>query len=51
MPIKFSVKSPIKGLYNICQSEDLDLHLSSQMRLEFDAFLENLIVVYNYSTI
>ena len=31
--------SPIKGLYNRCQSDDLDLHSRSQLRLKLDSVL------------
>ena len=31
--------SPTKGLYDHCQSDDLDLHSRSQVRLKFDYFL------------
>ena len=27
-----------KGLYNLCQSDDLDLHSRSQLRLKLDFF-------------
>ena len=36
MPIKFAVT---KGLYDHCQSDDLDLHSRSQVRLQLDIFL------------
>ena len=31
--------SPTKGLYDHCQSDELDLHSRSQVRLELDYFL------------
>ena len=39
MPITFAVDSPTKVLYDHCQSNDLDLHSRSQVRLKLDYFL------------
>ena len=40
MLIAFGVKnSSTKGLCNLCQSDNLDLHLRSQLRLKFENVL------------
>ena len=37
MPITFDViHSPTKGMYNLCQSDDLDLHSWTHLRLKLD---------------
>ena len=43
MPIKFVVKT--KGLYNRCQSKDIDLHSRSELHLKSDKFLTGSFIV------